>query len=198
MKYTVKYGDSLRMIAQNHLGDAERWYEIASLNKLHYPYISDSYGVGVAGPGDTLTLPVEQEMEEVEEETFGTDLSLSTDRVNLSFGGGGDFAVGADGDYSLLSELDCLRQDIYHRKMTPVGTLPYHPGYGSHLATIIGSKKDSEWRTKAALETERTLRCDPRITDVNGLVVDNLPTGLSISYTAVAKGVKFNVGGVES
>lgn len=197
MKYTVKYGDSLRMIAQNELGDAERWSEIAEINRLSYPYISESVRKGVATPGDTIIVPVEEYEGYAEDPTFGTDMFLTSDRINMSFGRGGDLLVGADGDYLLISELDCLRQDLSHRKMTPLGTLPYHPSYGSLLADIVGSKKDSNWRTKAILETERTLRCDPRISDVSNLTVESLPTGMSIKYTAVAKGLKFDVGGIE-
>lgn len=197
MKYIVKYGDNLRMIAQTYLGDAGRWEEIAYLNSLSYPYLSDYDIEGTANPGDSITVPTEEDNTYIEDATFGTDLHLSSDKVNLSFGRGGDLSVGADGDYLLISELDCLKQDMAHRKMTPVGTIPYHPTYGSFLATLVGSKKDANWRTKAILETERTLRCDPRVSDVTNLVVEDLPTGAIIRYTAVAKGLKFEVGGIE-
>jgi len=197
MQYVVRYGDNLRMVAQTMLGDAERWAEIALLNDLSYPYISDSPMEGSATPGDILYLPLNDEEIVASNSTFGTDLLLSTDKVNLSYGRGGDLSIGADGDYSLVHELDCLKQDLAHRKMTPLGTVPYHPSYGSFLATIIGSKKDANWRTKATLETERTLRCDPRITDVTSIIVEDLPTGMKIGYTAVSKGIEFRAGGVE-
>lgn len=197
MKYTVRYGDNLRMIAQVYLGDAERWADIALLNNLSYPFISDSVMEGSASPGDEIHLPLEEGVIETDDSSFGTDLSLSTDKVNLSYGRGGDLGVGADGDYSLISGMDCLKQDLTHRKMTPVGTVPYHPSYGSFLGNIIGSKKDENWRTKAVLETERTLLCDPRISEVSSILVEDLPTGMKIDYSAVAKGIKFKVGGVE-
>jgi phage baseplate assembly protein W len=198
MQYTIKYGDTLRMIAQRELGDAELWTEIADLNNLSYPYISDTPADGVVTPGDTIYLPDVNNTSATEETSFGTDLALSTDKVNLSYYRGGDLTVGVDGDYQLVSELDCLRQDLAHRKMTPLGTVPYHPTYGSNLTTIIGSKKDENWKIKAQLEVERTLKCDPRVTDVKDVTIQDLPTGIRIDYTAVAKGIVFRGGGVGS
>jgi phage baseplate assembly protein W len=196
-KYTVRQGDTVRMIAQRELGSAELWIDIVSLNNLSYPYVSDIPGTGIAVPGDELIIPVDSSIEIQEETSFGTDLHLSTDKFNLTLASGGDLTVGVDGDYSLVAEMDCLKQDLSHRKMTPLGTLPYHPTYGSELTTIVGSKKDVNWKIKAQLETERTLRCDPRISDVRDVAVEDIPTGVKIDYTAVAKGVIFRAGGVE-
>lgn len=197
MKYTVKYGDTIRMIAQRELGDAELWIDIVTLNGLSYPYISDMPSVGVATPGDDILLPVTESLEIQQETTFGTDLRLSTDKVNLTSGRGGDLSIGLDGDYELVSEVDCLRQDIAHRKITVLGTLPYHPTYGSELTTMVGSKKDANWRIKAQLEAERTVRSDPRITDVTSMSVDGDSSEVRIEYTATAKGISFKSGGEE-
>jgi len=198
MQYTIKYGDTIRMIAQRELGNADLWTEIIALNNLSYPYISDTPADGVVTPGDTIYLPVlDTEDIPAEEVSFGTDLALSTDKINLSYYRGGDLTVAVDGDYQLVSELDCLRQDLAHRKMTPLGTVPYHPSYGSNLTTIVGSKKDENWRIKARLEVERTIKCDPRVTDVRDVTIEDLPTGIRIDYTAVAKGIVFRGGGIE-
>lgn len=196
MKYTVKYGDTVRMIAQRELGNAELWMDIVSINKLSYPYISDISGTGVATPGDIIELPVDESIEVQRDVSLGTDLFLSTNQLTLSDGAGGDFNVGIDGDYQLVSELSCLKQDLSHRKRTPMGTLPYHPNYGSELTTMVGNKKDANWRIKARLEAERTVRSDPRITDVRDISIDDLPSGIKIDYTAVTKGIVFR-GGVE-
>ncbi len=39
--YTIQQGDSLESIAANQLGSADRWREIAILNRLRQPFISD-------------------------------------------------------------------------------------------------------------------------------------------------------------
>lgn len=197
MKYTVKYGDTIRMIAQRELGDAELWTDIVTLNNLQYPYITDVPTEGSASPGDVIEIPLQDDLEVESKTSFGTDLRLSTDKFNLTSGAGGDLSTGADGDYELVAEVDCLIQDIKHRKMTPVGTLPYHPEYGSELATMIGSKKDANWRIKSQLETERTILSDPRVTSVDKIEIEDVPTGVKIDYTATASGIRFRSGGVE-
>jgi nucleoid-associated protein YgaU len=49
MIYIVKSGDTLSAIAQRHLGNANRWPEIARLNSLSNP--------DLINPGDELRLP---------------------------------------------------------------------------------------------------------------------------------------------
>lgn len=48
--YTVKRGDSLSKIAQEQLGDASRWPEIAQINAISNP--------DLIHPGQQLRLPV--------------------------------------------------------------------------------------------------------------------------------------------
>lgn len=47
--YTVQSGDSLSKIAQDKLGEMERWKELAYINSLSHPYI--------IMPGQILLLP---------------------------------------------------------------------------------------------------------------------------------------------
>jgi hypothetical protein len=42
--YAVRQGDSLESIAEDQLGDSARWREIAAINRLRYPYVSDHAG----------------------------------------------------------------------------------------------------------------------------------------------------------
>lgn len=195
--YTIKAGDTLQMIAQVQLGDASLWMSIATLNNLTYPYISSTVGTGVVTPGDDILIPSTSTSTQQDQTTFGTDLYLSTDNFNITSGNGGDFGVGLDGDYTLAVEMDALTQDVTHRLMTPVGTLPYHPEYGSRLTTYVGAKKDENWKTKAQLDISSTLKSDPRITDVTDISVVDIPTGIKLDYTANANGVTFKPGGVQ-
>lgn len=41
LNYTVRQGDQLERIALKYMGDASNWVQIAILNSLDYPYISD-------------------------------------------------------------------------------------------------------------------------------------------------------------
>ena len=52
MKYTVKAGDSLSIIARDVLGNMGLWPEIARLNNIEAPY--------TIFPGQTITLPTDE------------------------------------------------------------------------------------------------------------------------------------------
>jgi phage baseplate assembly protein W len=197
MKYTIKSGDTLQMIAQTQLGDALLWMDIAQLNNLKYPYISSTPADGVVTPGDDIDLPLSDYTIGEEQPSFGTDLYLSTDQFTLTSGAGGDFSVGLDGDYELAVEIDSLIQDKTHRMMTPRGSRPYNPEYGSDLTNLVGAKKGANWKVKAELEISRTVKSDPRITDITDITVSDLSTGISIDYKASAQGIVFRPGGVE-
>ena len=183
------------MIAQKELGDAERWEEIAELNNLQYPFIDSTSYSGVVSYGDIISLPIEETIEIEQTTSFGTDLKLTTDRTVLSFGKGGDLSVGVNGDYELVSEMDCLSQDLLHRTLVEEDTVPYHRSYGSKVNTMIGAKKDENWRIKTEIEFSRMAKCDPRIVDVTDIILRDLPTGISIEYTAVTKEQVASLGG---
>jgi hypothetical protein len=56
--YTVQSGDTLETIALAELGNSSFWTDIAQMNGLTSPYISDKSAKGVVAPGDTISLPV--------------------------------------------------------------------------------------------------------------------------------------------
>ncbi|AYP68595.1 hypothetical protein EalM132_00083 [Exiguobacterium phage vB_EalM-132] len=192
-QYTVKHGETLRMIAQRELGDASRWEEIVDINNLSYPYVTSVPSFGTITPGDTIRLPyVDTEISNDVNLQFGTDLLLLGDKFNLSTPTGGDLGV-SGGDYSLVSGIPCVKQDYAHRLMTPYGTLPYHNDYGSIVTQLIGAKRDTTWRVKMQLEIERTLRADDRVTDIPLLELSPIDTGIRVRSTAVAQRVAYDI-----
>jgi hypothetical protein len=44
LRYVVSQGDTLERIALRYMGDANQWLQLALLNKLNYPYLSDDSG----------------------------------------------------------------------------------------------------------------------------------------------------------
>lgn len=191
MEYVVKSGDTLQSIAQRVLGNAELWPDIAEMNGLVYPYISNSSSVGIVSPGDILWLKSNRGDSTIDEVSFGADLKLSTDKSILSYNVGGDLVVNAEGDYSLAEDLECLLQDTSHRLMTTFGSLPYHPSYGSRISGMIGSKKDDGWETRINIEISRTIKCDDRIKNIRDIHVSSLPTGVFVDYTLETDRVTF-------
>lgn len=198
--YTIQAGDSLQLLAQRFLEDANRWSEIALLNDLSYPYISEEPLEDCVTPGDTIKLPIipspddlnptERIRNEIQEDDLGIDLWLSSDKENLSYGGQGDLEVSPEGDLMLVSGIRSLSQDLSHRLLTPLGALPYHPEYGSEFPKIIGNKKDRDWINKATIELSRTFLSDERVTDVQYIEIREIREGVYIQcmiYTDIAE-----------
>lgn len=195
-EYVIKDGDTLQMIAQRTLGDASRGMELAVLNNLKYPFIvglGEEIQEGVKTIGDTILIPAEVEhdvpVDEIKDDiyalAFGSDLLLTTDKTNLSFNHGGELVTDIYGDLQTVSGIKCLYQDLVHRLITDVGTLPYHPDYGSRFMQIVGNKKDSTWKQKAVIEVARTFRSDPRVVDVKNIDVEDVPTGIKVNCIVV-------------
>ncbi|WIT25826.1 hypothetical protein [Bacillus phage SPO1L1] len=202
-RYTVMAGDTLQGIAQTQLGDASRWTELAVLNDLRYPFISD-VGESIPNtitPGSPLFLPqdmtyddtTDNDVDSYEDELFGTDLALTTSDTNFSYMAGGDLETTLSGDLQTVSGLESLKQDLIHRLITPIGTLTYHPTYGSNFLDIVGSKMDSTWRTKASIELSRCFLCDPRVVNVMDIEVYRITTGITISCTIVTSTVAISI-----
>lgn len=201
-KYTIVAGDTLSMVAQKTLGDATRSMELAIINDLNYPFIveiwEETTEEGVKRPGDTLLIPSGvSPYDPVElpilDDPFGTDLLLTTDKQNLSFGISGEFETNLYGDLKTVSGVTSLKQDLIHRLVTEVGTLPYHPEYGSNILRIIGNKNDSTWRDKAVIEVNRTFRSDHRVADVTNTQVTDLGVGMVISCIIVTSSSSFDL-----
>jgi phage baseplate assembly protein W len=192
MDYVIRMGDTLQIIAQKVLGDATLWTDIAQTNNLSYPYISSVRSTGVVSVGDVISVSTTDTISgDVQVPDLGTDLRLGTDKFNLTSVAGGDLST-VDGDYELVSGATCVVQDTAHRLMTDVGSNPYYPDYGSRIPQMIGSKRDSTWQTKITLEVERTLRCDPRVTDVHDISLYQEGTGTFVDYTATIDDMIFN------
>ena len=64
-------------------------------------------------------------------EDYGTDLGVEYDESSVD-------AITQGTDLGLADGLDNLYQAIQNRLLTPIGTLPLHPTYGSQLHTMIG------------------------------------------------------------
>lgn len=202
-RYTVNNGDTLQSIAQSQLGDASRWTEIAVLNDLQYPFIAP-LGEKIPKtitPGSYLFLPedityddtTDNKVESYENDLFGTDILLTGSETNMSYMNGGEFEATLSGDLQTVSGLQTLKLDLLHRLTTPVGTLIYHPTYGSNFLDIVGTKVDSTWKTKASLELSRCFLSDPRVVDVKGIEVRKITTGIEISCTIVTSSVAIDL-----
>lgn len=185
VEYQIHVGDTLQSISQKLLGDASKWHTIAVLNNLDYPFVSQ---VPIAGKvtkssGDVIYVPVstlDTETSEVllQDPNFaalGTDLDLED----------GELGLDINGDLRLVSGVDNLYQDLMNRLSTEVGTLTYHPEFGSKFTVVVGNKTNRHWLDKASVEIAKVFKSDPRVIDVKDLEVNQIADAVYLKCTII-------------
>lgn len=186
---TVRRGETIRDIAQRMLGDRGRWHDIAILNDLRAPYISNTGGFGILQPGDIILVPTEgpigvdsaqvnlnnptDKETEVDDkrfgpvqQAFGRDLRLKSVTVaadvDLT-----DLVVNNEGDLSTVAGIPNVTQGLRLKFATERGELTVHPFYGSSFP--IGSKATPAAFTAFQIDVRNTLRSDPRVSSIEEL-----------------------------
>lgn len=208
-EYRVKQGDTLHSIAQKIYGDASKAFEIALVNDLDYPYIVKlhetlDYPANVVRQGDAIKLPREintlqykdmQKMDDLEAEIFGTDFLMEREIPHIDLGAyaGGTFTSNDYEDITTSKGTAILAQDLVHRLVTDIGSLPYHPDFGSKFLRIIGQKGTYGWRQKAGVELARCFKMDLRVVDVIGVEIENFSDGVHIKSTIVTPSMHFEI-----
>lgn len=152
------WGDTLQLVAARELDDASRWVDIANLNGLVYPFISEESGPGVAGYGDTILVPAPTAMAS---STTDPDLVFEAD---VALVGGRIDAV--DGDISLVSGLANFKQAIKHRLEVEQGDLVFHLDYGNKARRLIGSVEGPTAGLLAARYCKAAVMADPRVSRI--------------------------------
>ncbi len=131
----TRHGDTLQAIAAREMGDASRWPEIVSYNRLLPPFITDDpllAGPGIILSGEPIRIPAPAPAANAfsnPDATFLADIKLTNGLIE---------ADGA-GDMMLCEGLPNLRQALVHRVVTERGELMYHPSYGSLIKRLLGT-----------------------------------------------------------
>lgn len=116
----------------------------------------------------------------VNQERFGIDLRLlrDLDRIKSNRDPGHDLSVRKRNETSLVDldtyvGADNLVQALVLRLLTPQGELAVlgHPTYGSRLAELIGELNTETIRNRAKLYTLEALTADPRVKQVQSVIV---------------------------
>lgn len=162
------HGDSLQTIASRELGDAARWVDLVSLNRLLPPFITDDpelAGEGVLLSGQQILLPA------------ATAVITSTVDPESVFEA--DALLGADGelvtdgrDFVVVSGRDNLRQALKNRVVTDRGELIFHPTYGCGARRLVGKVNGPTAGLLAAQEVRAALPLDPRVARARQVVAD--------------------------
>lgn len=213
-KVIISQGDTVHSLAQNYMGDYNLWEQIVILNDLDYPFIVpvdyEDFGedMNVLRVGQTVMIPVNVgessiiEDDILGDEGLGIDLLAQTNSVSSSLTSriGGQL-IAPNGDFALAIGIDSLRQDLINRLVTPKGSIPWHPNYGSDFLDLIGSKNTLESLDLAKLEVQAVFEADDRVEEVQDLVVNTYRDKLLIqAYVKISNGrtveIAEEIGGV--
>lgn len=180
----TRAGDTLPAIAARELGDAARWYDLAAINNLLPPWITDDpalVGPRVLRAGADILIPAAAPDPSgvaagPDDAVFGTDLVLPGGLLQRSEGG----------DFDLVGGAKNLTQAVAHRLATPERSVIYHQDYGCAIHELVGARADPVANQLGALFVERALRADPRISQVEGTTATITGDVLDVTATAVA------------
>lgn len=160
----VLHGDTLQEIAAREMGDASRWTDIANINNLLPPYITDDPAQAsdrVLLSGGVLLVPARAQRGVTEAaseaEIYGASLALVNGRLSVD-----EF-----GRLAVVSGRENLKQSLMHRVTTERGELIWHPTYGSLVRAILGSVNGPGAGLLAAQYVAAALRADYRVREVS-------------------------------
>lgn len=74
-----------------------------------------------------------------------------------------DFDLGSGGEGRMVQGVECLLQDTLHAITTPIGSIPWHPGYGMDIYYYIKLPNLPIHRLQLIREVTRTVESDPRV-----------------------------------
>ena len=185
-KHVIAYGDTPQIIAEREMGEVSLWFDLVKHNKLEYPYIVDTVEEKQKNPkhlvtiGDTIIIPTEQTLADIDtaklskydkytlqDLVLGNDLAVGMPSEHVGKHGADDeiLELTSDnrGDLQLVRGKDNVVQILKMRLLTPKGSLPLHPDYGSDIQSIIGLPNTAE--NVLALDTtiQEALEADTRI-----------------------------------
>jgi len=185
----------LERIALDYLGNSEKWVEIAELNDLHIPFVTQdmtSTDTKVAKPGDTILIPTGNifgfsatpDVVDIPstidlsylEKKLGTDLKLTPNF---------DLSLGSRGDLEVISGGANLGQQVVLKMSYEKGELLGAPTIGSNL--IIGSKTKPVSVIKDDLI--QTLMQDPRVSRIADLALVQDGSAYFISFSLYVKNI---------
>ncbi len=181
-------GLTLEKIAQRELGDSTRWGEIAEVNNLKPPYVSDNAQesrVGIVGAGQPLLIPqsivngfskapptinnkLTVSMNELQR-SLGTDLKVTKDF---------DLALTNSGDFDIIAGGDNMSQSVILKFFYSPGDVIRHPQIGAGL--LPGKKFPDINDIKDGIIN--SLLQDQRVQSVDNLSLQRQSSALYITF----------------
>jgi hypothetical protein len=167
----MRRNETMMDLAARAGGGFEGWAEIARLNNIQPPYPGPT-NVTVAASGTQLLMPGSVPL--------ASGVLLPTYEANVL---GTDYDFGPIngvqppwlGDIQLIAGLANYRRALGRRIQTPLGTLIYHPSYGSRIPPEVGAVQDANEASRLAAYGKAALAQDPRTADVLSAVATIQP-----------------------
>jgi hypothetical protein len=185
----VRVGEDLRGCAARLMGSRAHWHTLAAINDLRPPYISAVGGPNLLQPGDVILYPsssgkssaqmnnVNQSSASQEEtavsktgpviDAYGRDLKLLSTATSGLDSEVTDFAISQSGDIETVTGIPNVDQAIHLKFVTEQGSLTVHPRYGARFP--IGTRMIPSSFNTFRINTEATLRSDPRVANIDKL-----------------------------
>lgn len=179
----ILHGETLQLVAARELGDPARWVDLANINNLLPPYITDDPALAssrVLLSGSVIVVPAQAP---VSQNATSTD---PDDVYELDMGiVSGDLGADENGDFLVFTGRENLRQALVHRVITDRGELLWHPEYGTLIRSLIGVVNGPTASTLAAKYVEATLRADSRVREVPSVIAEVSGDIIRVSATVV-------------
>lgn len=188
-------GISLERLAQQELGDSERWGEIVEINGLKAPYISDDPqesrdGVLKAGSNILIPAPIINGFSQVANGKLNkltkgmseVERNLGVDfKVDENF----DLMLSSSGDFELIAGADNMAQGTILKLTYEPGDVMLYPQLGSGLQ--VGKKFPP--LTDISDRITNSLLQDSRVQKVSDLAITRDNSGLYINFNLYVKQV---------
>ena len=159
----TRRGDRLQDIAAREMGDAAKWPDLAALNGLLPPWITDDLGhasptVLLAGQQQIKIPSASQAPSGVvdRDSVFGTDIAMPHGRLQVT----------ASGDLATVSGVENLTQALTNRLASHTRDLQFHPDYGCDVYKLVGQGGTATTDRLAVTLVSRAVRSDGRVQSI--------------------------------
>lgn len=182
---TLRHGDTLLTFSARETGNFENWRLIAEINGLQPPYITSVKTPTTAIPGEQLFLPAPGNMQVSMTVQAGSVPTYINNYLGIDkyFGQLNLPMLAWSGDYQVISGYDNLAISLGRRLQTVLGSLIYHPLFGSRIPPEVGSIASSHAAGLIKAYTVSALLSDPRVNKISSINV-TLPGNYSVSVSA--------------
>lgn len=182
---SLRRNETLMDLAARAAGGYEEWAAVAALNAISPPWPGPT-NQGVAASGTSLLLPGSAlPVSGTPVPTYATNVL----GVDFDFGPINGTQPAWIGDISLIVGYANLARSLGRRLQTPLGTLIYHPQYGSRIPPEVGAVQDGVEAQRLAAFGGAALSADPRVASVTSATASVQP-----GFLATFSGVVLPVG----